>query len=273
MKKVKLLVIPALLLIITITGGCQKPETSPPLSPPQTDSPVLKPEPQTISPDAKLVCLFFDDGWQNQYDIALPILLQHDFKASFGIITDSIGTGEGFWEYIDEKEINELAKYGMDIAAHTITHPRLTEVTDDQLHQEIFDSKKHLEDLGHNVRTIIYPNCVCNEKVISYVKDAGYVCGRICGWDGDTYDLKVTDADARYRIYSDPIVNHDFDQFKTIADKASRDKVVCLCYHFISDTGPEETSTPVANFVAQMRYLKESGFTIVLLPDLVEYSH
>jgi len=52
--------------------------------------------------------------------------------------------------------------------------------------------------------------------------------------------------------------------------EASRYSVVSLCYHFISDTGPPESSIPVKNFGDQMGYLKEAGFTVVLLPDLIE---
>ncbi len=37
------------------------------------------------------VCIFFDDGWKNQYDVALPILKEFGFKATFSIITDYIG--------------------------------------------------------------------------------------------------------------------------------------------------------------------------------------
>ena len=52
--------------------------------------------------------------------------------------------------------------------------------------------------------------------------------------------------------------------------EASRYSVVSLCYHFVSDNGQAETSTPVKNFGDQMGYLKEAGFTVVLLPDLIE---
>jgi len=83
------------------------------------------PPPQPIPPDAKLVCLFFDDCWQDQYDTALPILLQHGFKATFGAITGSIGTGKSTSKYMDKKELKELARYGMDIANHSKTHPHL----------------------------------------------------------------------------------------------------------------------------------------------------
>lgn len=52
--------------------------------------------------------------------------------------------------------------------------------------------------------------------------------------------------------------------------EASRYSVVSLCHHFISDTGSPESSIPVKNFGDQMGYLKEAGFTVVLLPDLIK---
>jgi peptidoglycan/xylan/chitin deacetylase (PgdA/CDA1 family) len=223
--------------------------------------------PPVLPPDARLVSLFFDDAWMNQYDVALPILLQHNFKASFAVITGSIGTGEGFWKYMGEKELKELAKYGMDIAAHTKSHPDLTaNLTDAQLREEIIGSKKYLEKLGFEVRTFVAPYLKWNDTLVSYVVEAGYVCAR-GGW-GFTYDLRTTDPKARFSVPSHSITDEDFETFKSIVAKASRDSVVVLVYHFISDIGPKETSTPVANFAAQMRYLKEGGFTVVLLPDL-----
>ncbi len=131
-------------------------------------------QPAPISPDAKLVCLFFDDGWQNQYDVALPILLDYNFRASFSVITSKIGTGEGFSEYMGEKELKKLAKYGMDIASHTKTHPHLTaNLTDQQLREEIIDSKKHLEKMGFKVPTFVYPYYEWNDVVLNYVREAG----------------------------------------------------------------------------------------------------
>ena len=259
----------ALVLSLGITGACI------PVSP---DRPVAATEPeqstvnlQDIPADAKLVCLFFDDGWQNQYDVALPVLLEHDFKATFGIITDHIGTGENIWEYIDVEEIHTLADYGMDIGGHTKTHPDLTEnLSDQQLTEEIIESKEHLEKLGFQIRTFVYPYCHWNDRVIGFVKQAGYTCARSCIWEEAFYNLDTTDTEARFHVASRSIVQHDFDQFKSVVNEADNRNVVCLTYHFISDTGPESTSTPVTNFVEQMRYLKENGFTIVLLPDLIE---
>jgi len=256
MKKIKFVTILAL-LVVMLGVGCQKQQSLPSTA---------------IDPDAKLVCLFFDDCWHNQYDVALPILLKYDFKATFGVITGSIGTGHALYKYIGEEELKELAEYGMDIGCHSKTHCDLTtNLTDKQLREEIIESKKHLEKLNFKVRTFIYPYFTWNDDVLNYVKEAGYVCARSGGHiQREPYDLNTTDPEARYHVGSTPITNQSLDEFKKIVAKASRYSVVSLCYHLISDTGPAKTSTPVQNFCEQMRYLKEAGFTVVLLPDLIE---
>jgi len=216
------------------------------------------------------ICLFFDDAWQNQYETALPVLLEHDFKATFGVITGSIGTGNGSWKYMDEEELQKLAACGMDITGHTRTHPHLTDnLTDEQLREEIIDSKKCLEEMGFEVNTMIYPYYEWDDRVIEYVIEAGYTCAR-GGWPEDgAYELNTSETKARYHIPSRQITNQSLEKFKSIVNKRGRNPVICLVYHFISDTGPEETSTPIANFQAQMSYLKEAGFTIALLPDII----
>ena len=82
--KVKIII--SLFLILLVSAcGCQK-------------TVIPKPAPIAIPDDAKLVCIFFDDAFTNQYEVALPILLEYDFKATFGVITDYVGTGHDLWE-------------------------------------------------------------------------------------------------------------------------------------------------------------------------------
>ena len=255
MKKTKFVTILAL-LVVMLAIGCQKQQSLPS---------------STMDPEAKLVCLFFDDCLQNQYYVALPVLLKYDFKASFGVITGSIGTGQDSFKYMGEKEIEELAEYDMDIACHTKTHPDLTaNLTDMQLREEIIGAKEHLEKLGFKVRTFVYPYFEW-DGVAGYVKEAGYVCARSGGHiQRGPYDLKTIDPQAKYHVGSIPITDQSLDEFKEIVAKANKHSVACLTYHFISDIGPPKTATPVKNFGEQMRYLKEAGFTVVLLPDLIE---
>jgi peptidoglycan/xylan/chitin deacetylase (PgdA/CDA1 family) len=244
------------LLSLLTAAGCQRTE-------------IPEPEPVVIPPDAKLVSLFFDDCFLNQYEVALPVLLEHDFKATFGVITGSIGKGHSLWEYMDEKRLKELAGYGMDIGGHTKTHPHLTDgLTDEQLREEIIESKRHLEKMGFRVSTMVYPYYEWDGRVIEYVKEAGYTCAR-AGWNKEkAYDLQTTDPQARYHVFSWQITDQDMEKFKQYLGEAGPNSLVGLTYHFIADDGPEETSTPVASFQVQMDYLREAGFTVVRLPDL-----
>lgn len=216
------------------------------------------------------VCLFFDDAWANQYEAALPVLLEHDFKATFGVITGTIGTGENFWRYMDEEELKTLAGLDMEIACHTETHPHLADnLTDNQLHDEIAGSKSSLEQLGFDVETFIYPYYEWDDRVLEYVRDAGYRLAR-GGWPEEgAFSLPLSDDNSIYHLPSRQITNQDIVTFKSYLEDLNGNEAICLVYHFIADDGPETTSTPVVNFREQMAYLKEAGFNVVLLPELL----
>ncbi len=70
-------------------------------------------------------------------------------------------------------------------------------------------------------------------------------------------------------ISSYPITNQSFEEFTRILSMADDGNVIVLTYHFISDIGPLETSTPIDNFKKQMKYLKDNNFEVVLLSDLI----
>jgi len=68
-----------------------------------------------------------------------------------------------------------MSDAGFEIGAHTVSHPRLTLLSDDQLEHEIVDSKHALEDIiGREVVSFSYPYGDRDERVIEAVKAAGY---------------------------------------------------------------------------------------------------
>ena len=220
---------------------------------------------EEYEPERK-VCLFFDDCWQNQHDVAFPILKTFGFKASFAIVTGSIGSDRGtFASRMNVDELKELQAYGMDIACHTKTHPHMMNLTSGQLYDEIVDSKNVLTQMGFNVKTFVYSFGEWNATIVDYVKDAGYLCAREA--KPEVYRLKDPDPNARYRICSWQITNQSLDAFKQILSRATEDEAVVLTYHFLSDKESKETYIPIQNFREQMRYLKENNFDVVLLPE------
>jgi peptidoglycan/xylan/chitin deacetylase (PgdA/CDA1 family) len=267
----KIIALVLCLLSIVMVFGCQSTECLMPdeSQAPQAPEVIENPEGQEIPNDARLVCLFFDDCFVNQYEVALPVLLEYDFKATFGVITGHIGTGQDIWEYMDEDELKTVAGHGMDIACHTRTHPDLTaNLTDERLREEIVYPKTHLENMGFKVSTIVYPYYHYDNRIIGFVMDAGYTCGR-AGWSASReFDPRRGDPKARYHVPSWQITNQDMERFKSIVGGAERYAVVSLVYHFIADDGPVETSTPVENFKAQMAYLNEAGYTVIPLPEV-----
>lgn len=74
-------------------------------------------------------------------------------------------------------EAAELGRDGIDMGAHTVTHPLLTYEDPATVRQELRLSKKALEEnLAVKVRAFAYPNGDWNESVREDVEQAGFQC-------------------------------------------------------------------------------------------------
>jgi hypothetical protein len=72
-------------------------------------------------------------------------------------------------------QVKEMNLAGIDIGSHTVTHPILPNVDDQQLRAELVVSKSRLEtELGHPVTLFCYPNGSYDERVEAAVREAGY---------------------------------------------------------------------------------------------------
>ena len=130
----------------------------------------------TTSPAAKPVVLTFDDGWQNQYSYALPLLEKYHMTAVFYIYTDPIGK---YPEFLTWDEIKTMDAAGMTIGSHTLSHPHLSSLSPAQLRNELFESKKVLEDhLGKSVVHFASPYGYTSDALVALLKEAGYQTGR-----------------------------------------------------------------------------------------------
>lgn len=130
----------------------------------------------TTSPIAKPVLLTFDDGWENQYKYAFPLLKKYHVPAAFYVFTNPIGKKPHFFTW---DQIKEMDAAGMTIASHTLTHPYLQHLSEEKLKKEIFESKQTLEEhLGHLVAHFASPFGFSNSYIEALLRDAGYKTGR-----------------------------------------------------------------------------------------------
>lgn len=76
---------------------------------------------------------------------------------------------------MDEAQVRDWLAAGMSIGAHSLTHPRLGQISPAQARAEIYDSKKKLEDkFGLAIEHFCYPYGDFNTTVRALVIEAGY---------------------------------------------------------------------------------------------------
>jgi peptidoglycan/xylan/chitin deacetylase (PgdA/CDA1 family) len=108
----------------------------------------------------KAVILNFDDGYKSQYTNAKPILDKYGYKATFYIVCNYVGNGDGqdhpnarmSWE-----DITALSNEGHDIGSHSMSHANLDLLSEKGMEYEIGDSKQCLLDQGINPISFAYP--------------------------------------------------------------------------------------------------------------------
>lgn len=107
----------------------------------------------------------FDDGYADFVDYAGPLLAQYGFTATVFVVAAEIG-GWNAWDrsygeripLLDWPAIRSLHAGGIEIGAHTNTHPMLTKVSTGRAWEEMQASKHTLEDgLGEAVPSVAYP--------------------------------------------------------------------------------------------------------------------
>jgi peptidoglycan/xylan/chitin deacetylase (PgdA/CDA1 family) len=75
----------------------------------------------------------FDDGLISQYQYAAPVLNKYNMKATFYILSESLQEDSAklpSWRYGYWHHFLKLHQQGHEIGAHTVTHPRLTSLSD-----------------------------------------------------------------------------------------------------------------------------------------------
>jgi peptidoglycan/xylan/chitin deacetylase (PgdA/CDA1 family) len=118
------------------------------------------------------VVLTFDDGYEDFYSTAYPILRSHGFTAVSYVITGLMGAPR----YMTAAQVVELDAAGIEIGAHTVTHPDLTRLGLTNLRHEVMDSKAMLEGLlKHPILDFCYPSGKLDGAVVQQVQAAGFM--------------------------------------------------------------------------------------------------
>jgi peptidoglycan/xylan/chitin deacetylase (PgdA/CDA1 family) len=127
------------------------------------------------------VVLTFDDGYEDNYTHALPILKKFSFTAVVFLVTDHIGK-KNVWDsgtipLLNEKQIQEMQNHGIDFGSHTANHADMTQEKIETIKKELEKSRQAVESLtGRQDIAFCYPYSRLSAESKELVRQAGYVC-------------------------------------------------------------------------------------------------
>lgn len=144
--------------------------------------------------NGRQLAITFDDGFQSVHDLAFPVLQRLGVPATLYVPTSFIEPPRPLaWDGTDEwlgteferelmpmswDGVRELRDAGWEIGAHSHTHPRLTQVDDVQLADELERSRAICaERLGEPCRSIAYPYGDVDARVVAAARSAGFATG------------------------------------------------------------------------------------------------
>jgi peptidoglycan/xylan/chitin deacetylase (PgdA/CDA1 family) len=145
------------------------------------------------TPRRRSVAITFDDGYDDNYQYAAPLLAKHDLPATFFPTIGFIDRDPTIIEHFHTlqnadprsvrpmqwRQLRELARAGFEIGSHTYSHRNLKMLGDRDAYREMLRSREVLEqNVGQAVRMMAYPFGNPGRHVISrtteIAAEAGY---------------------------------------------------------------------------------------------------
>jgi peptidoglycan/xylan/chitin deacetylase (PgdA/CDA1 family) len=253
--------------------------------------------------NSKLVILNFDDGFENQYTYAKPILDKYGFKASFFVVCNYAGKPDRMsWQ-----EITTLHNEGYDVESHSMNHNHMDIMTPEELNYEIGQSKQCLADHGINATIFAYPFDIgWNDPTIVNIVSKYYDLARtgnqavtflhcdgyknhpqtdcrtynengeltfanrysVRSWGHDTVEIKDGfNDDETYNKFIEEVNSQDAYNNYGSGGGYKINAIPLITYHNVDYlTGSYHTDVDL--FAQEMKYLHDNGFTVLTMRDL-----
>ena len=112
------------------------------------------------------VALTFDDGPSRWTPLVLDLLREYEARATFFVI------GARVREHPDL--VKRIVAEGHELGSHTLTHPRLTEIEEDEVRREIQGGQDAVEEvLGEAPRLFRAPGFYADTRELAIVEELG----------------------------------------------------------------------------------------------------
>lgn len=132
---------------------------------------------QGVIPD-KTVALTFDDGYEDNFSIVLPILKKFGFPVTIFLATE-LPHQEGQLALLNNGQIKAMAETGLvDFQPHTAHHLKLTKIPISEAEQEIVASRDFISrQLNKKSAYFAYPHGRHNDQIVGLLRRLGFQLG------------------------------------------------------------------------------------------------
>jgi peptidoglycan/xylan/chitin deacetylase (PgdA/CDA1 family) len=140
-------------------------------------------------PERPLAFLTFDDGFADNATVVTSLLAERGWRGLVFLLPPVVDAGGALdWPEVrarqaafprvmrslDWGQVAAMRDAGMEFGSHTNTHPRLPALADDELRQELLDSRRRIAERVGRCDSLAYPFGAWDERVASAAADAGY---------------------------------------------------------------------------------------------------
>lgn len=128
---------------------------------------------------ARPIMITADDGWRSNIDIMLPILERHGFGCTIFVTTGAeawiFRKFQGLDRRLTAEDVRHLRGCGVSIGSHTVTHPYLIEMKDEDIRREFIASKNTLEEwTGEPCHYLSIPGNFYDGRIARLARECGY---------------------------------------------------------------------------------------------------
>jgi peptidoglycan/xylan/chitin deacetylase (PgdA/CDA1 family) len=138
-----------------------------------------------LDPGSRYSGVSFDDGFVNVLENALPELVKRNIPATIFVAAKGLGAVPNYWppsacyertqRVLTEEELRRLPENLITIGSHTVTHPFLPSLEQEEARRELYESRIGLERLlKRKVTLFSFPFGGFNGHLVQWAREAGY---------------------------------------------------------------------------------------------------
>jgi peptidoglycan/xylan/chitin deacetylase (PgdA/CDA1 family) len=135
-------------------------------------------------PPPGLSAVSFDDGMEDNHSVLLPLLQEYGIPATVYVASGMLGQPNPWVRgerMMTADEVRAMADAGVEVGAHSVTHPDMSTLGYDECLREMVESREALERMcGRPIRTFAYPFCTYGEAARRAARAAGFEAAVTC---------------------------------------------------------------------------------------------